>query len=144
MRKWYTPPMEKSDRQQKLGRRLKEERERLGMTQAAMASAIGVGRLTGIHYELGDTTPTADVLMRLREVGVDVVYVLTGDRPNELFDISAMEQAVELMLDLVIKLEAQPDKHVMTQALLHFYRSILSQHSKLGSAPIAASTVEVD
>lgn len=135
--------MEKTNRQQILGRRLKEERERLGLTQAAMASAIGIGRLTGIHYELGDRTPTADVLWRLRDIGVDIAYVLTGDRPNEQFDVPVMERAVELMLDLVIKLEARPDKHVMTQALLHFYRSILIQDSKLGVAPIAPSTEKV-
>lgn len=60
--------------------RLKEERERLGMTQPVFAAAAGAAKRTLIEWEKGATSPSAVQLLALQGIGVDVVYVLTGER----------------------------------------------------------------
>ena len=61
-----------------LGKRLREERKRLGLTQSALAEAGGVRRVTVYLYEKGDRTPTLEFLDRLRQCGVSFEYVLWG------------------------------------------------------------------
>lgn len=59
--------------------RLREERERLKLTQASAAEAVGVRREMWARYEAG-TEPGAGVLIRAVEAGFDVIYVLVGRR----------------------------------------------------------------
>ncbi|WP_036662663.1 helix-turn-helix transcriptional regulator [Pandoraea sp. SD6-2] len=60
--------------------RLKEERERLGMSQQALADACGVGLRSQQNYEKGERSPDAQYLASLADTGADVLYVLTGKR----------------------------------------------------------------
>ncbi|CUI71400.1 helix-turn-helix transcriptional regulator [Achromobacter xylosoxidans] len=60
--------------------RLKEERERLGMTQPVFAEAASAKKRTLIDWEKGVSSPTAVQLAALATIGVDVAYVLTGSR----------------------------------------------------------------
>jgi transcriptional regulator with XRE-family HTH domain len=60
--------------------RLKEERVRLRMTQPAVAEAGGVSKTTIVSYESGAHVPDAVFLGRLADRGLDVSYVLTGER----------------------------------------------------------------
>lgn len=62
-----------------IGERLKAERKRLGLSQQKVADAIGVRREMWAKYE-GGSEPGAEVLARAQEAGVDVLYVLTGQR----------------------------------------------------------------
>lgn len=61
-----------------LGDRLKEERERLGLSQAALGEACGVQRRAQINYEKGERAPDALYLAAFDRAGGDVMYVLTG------------------------------------------------------------------
>ncbi|GIX37999.1 MAG: transcriptional regulator [Silanimonas sp.] len=73
------------------GRRLKEERERLGLTQIDLAALCGVGRLAQGNYESGARHPDAVYLSRAATAGVDVLYVLTGRRePSQAPDEQAL------------------------------------------------------
>lgn len=63
-----------------IGSRLKEERERLGYTQPAFAEAASAKKRTLIDWEKGVSSPTAVQLSALSEIGVDVMYVVTGLR----------------------------------------------------------------
>lgn len=63
-----------------IGERLKEERERLHMTQPAFAAAAGAAKRTLIEWEKGSTSPSAVQLSALSTIGVDVLYILTGQR----------------------------------------------------------------
>lgn len=63
-----------------IGDRLKGERERLRLSQEAFAKAGGVGRKTQFNYESGERAPDALYLAKLAEIGVDVMYVVTGGR----------------------------------------------------------------
>lgn len=63
------------------GARLKEERERLKLSQADMAAAVGIRREMWARYEAG-TEPGAAVLTRAAIANVDVIYVLTAVRSD--------------------------------------------------------------
>jgi|GEM_PF-225137 len=63
-----------------IGLRIKEERERLSLTQQGMADTIGVAKRTFIDWEKDRTSPNAVQLSALSNVGVDVLYVVTGVR----------------------------------------------------------------
>jgi len=60
------------------GDRLREERDRLGLSQEALAKVAGVHRNTQIKYESGERSPDLDYLLAVSRVGVDVLYLLTG------------------------------------------------------------------
>ena len=60
--------------------RFKSERERLALTQPRVADLTGVGKTTVINWEKGLSSPTAVQLSALAEVGLDVLYVVTGQR----------------------------------------------------------------
>jgi len=63
-----------------IGDRLKEERERLSLTQPALAAAAGTTKKTQIDYEKNKTQPKANYLAAVAAFGVDVAYVITGIR----------------------------------------------------------------
>ena len=56
--------------------RLREERERLGFSQAGFAEKAGVHRNTQVRYENGRTEPEVGYFEVVRGLGVDVDYVL--------------------------------------------------------------------
>ncbi|MFM0209943.1 helix-turn-helix transcriptional regulator [Paraburkholderia sediminicola] len=58
--------------------RLKQERRRLGLNQAELANAGGVQKHAQLNYEKGLRYPDASYLAGIAEVGVDVLYLLTG------------------------------------------------------------------
>lgn len=64
-----------------LSGRLKEERDRLGLTQQELADRMGVSRKTQINYESGLREPDASYLSAFSALGGDVLFVLTGQRP---------------------------------------------------------------
>lgn len=63
-----------------IGDRLKAERERLGLTQPAFAEIADAKKRTLIDWEKGVSSPTAVQLSALAAAGVDVLFVLTGQR----------------------------------------------------------------
>ena len=61
-----------------ISNRLKQERERLGFTQAQFA---GLGMITSRsqqNYETTDRKPDAGYLAEIAKVGADVQYIVTG------------------------------------------------------------------
>ncbi|MFJ4156862.1 helix-turn-helix domain-containing protein [Pseudomonas sp. NPDC089752] len=78
-----------------LGTRLREERERLGMTQRVFGDIGGVEPNAQGKYESGERTPRVDYLAALAARGVDALYVLSGVRtPAPLASLTADETAV--------------------------------------------------
>lgn len=61
-----------------IGKRLQEERTRLGISQTTLGDGIGAVRRTISKWEIGESTPPAAVLARMALLGVDVLYVVTG------------------------------------------------------------------
>ncbi len=62
------------------GSRLAEERKRLGLKQPEFASLVGIAAPEQSLYETGSRELRAGYLAHLAEAGVDVIYVLTGNR----------------------------------------------------------------
>jgi transcriptional regulator with XRE-family HTH domain len=62
------------------GDRLREERKRLGLNQIDFADLGGVKKNAQLNYENGERKPDSDYLFALLKAGVDVIYVLTGER----------------------------------------------------------------
>lgn len=65
------------------GERLRSERLRIGLQQLELAEACEVARKTLSVWEKGEQTPNAAILSRMAVVGVDVLYVVTGERAGE-------------------------------------------------------------
>lgn len=65
---------------QAFGRRLREEREHLVMSQTQFAEVAGVKRVAQYLYEKGERAPDLDYLLRVSELGTDLIYLLTGKR----------------------------------------------------------------
>jgi transcriptional regulator with XRE-family HTH domain len=66
-----------------IGDRLREERERLRLSQADFAEQAGIHRNTQVRYETNKTEPETSYLETIRALGVDVDYVLFGlPNPN--------------------------------------------------------------
>lgn len=83
-----------------IGARLKEERMRIGLSQAEIAALGGLSNKTQLGYESDVRSPDANYLAALAKVGVDVLYVITGERSVQ----SALPQDVADIVDSVLQL----------------------------------------
>ncbi|MBY0444732.1 MAG: hypothetical protein K2Q15_05925 [Burkholderiales bacterium] len=68
------------DKKIDIGLRVAEERNRLGMSQAAFGGQGGVSKGTQLTYEKGTGAPNSDYLVAIASIGADVPYILTGHR----------------------------------------------------------------
>lgn len=69
-----------------IGERLREERARLGYSQAAFSEAVGVSKTTQFNYESGGRSPDALYLHAAKRLGVDIDYVISGQRSESTED----------------------------------------------------------
>jgi len=67
-----------------IGARLREERERLKLAQPPFAEAGGTTKQTQHAYETNRTTPKGSYLAKVAALGVDVGYVITGIRAENV------------------------------------------------------------
>ncbi|MFN3734595.1 helix-turn-helix domain-containing protein [Comamonas testosteroni] len=69
------------------GERLRKERERMGLTQAAMAEIGGVKRTTQHIYETDIRVPDLHYLRKVEEAGCDLYFLMFGSfQPSERSD----------------------------------------------------------
>lgn len=61
-----------------IGQRIKEERERLNLSQTSFGDIGGMGKTTVQAWERGTAFPNASFLEQAATFGVDVFYVITG------------------------------------------------------------------
>jgi transcriptional regulator with XRE-family HTH domain len=67
-----------------IGSRLRQERKRLGLSQREIGQLGGVAANAQGKYESGERVPKADYLAALANIGVDVLYILTGQAASAL------------------------------------------------------------
>lgn len=91
------------------GRRLREERVRLGLNQVEFAKLAGTSDRSQLAYENGKTAPTTAYLFRLSDHGVDIGYLVTGLRTFE----SATEEQSRLFR-MLSKLSERERRAVMS------------------------------
>lgn len=83
------------------GARLREERERLKLSQAQLADKIGISRVTLGRYESGKREVGADVFDKLGQLGMQVEYILTGTK------VDGAKKAVRALWKVLISLTKQ-------------------------------------
>lgn len=82
-----------------LGTRLREERERVGLTQSRLSILGEVSQNTQWLFEMDRRPPKADYLSAIAGTGIDINYVVTGVRCGRADDVAASA------------LEEQPSAH---------------------------------
>ncbi len=103
-----------------IGERLKEERTKLGMNQTDFAVAGGVQKHAQIRYEKGERSPDGNYLEAISNMGVDVLYVLTGRKEP---DINVITQELEgtvsptRMAMITLELNRQFERHGISSEL---------------------------
>ncbi|WP_334470162.1 hypothetical protein [Arsenophonus sp. PmNCSU2021_1] len=82
-----------------VGDRLKSERLRLGLSQEIFAERCGVKKLTQYNYEKSERHPDAGYLIAAKALGVDLNYVMTGERSDEAsaLDVVRDEEEAEVL-----------------------------------------------
>lgn len=82
---------------QSFGLRLREERERLQLSQIACAEGCGVRREMWGKYERGAAVPGVQVIARMGvELGADVLYLLLGRKEPVLSEGEGLVSPIEL------------------------------------------------
>ena len=120
--------------------RLREERERLGLSQIVLGQVGGVGKRAQIHYEAGDRFPDASYLRGVAQIGVDVQYVLLGVRSNNLGDVMVSDEFVEETALERSKQVLQPSDSVQ---VLTTEESLLIERFRASAPPIRDAALRV-
>ncbi|MGL9719871.1 DUF3102 domain-containing protein [Symbiopectobacterium sp.] len=81
-----------------VGDRLKSERLRLGLSQEIFAERCGVKKLTQYNYEKSERHPDAGYLIAAKALGVDLLYVMTGERSDEASALDVVRDEEEATL----------------------------------------------
>lgn len=105
-----------------IGGRLRAERERLALSQRALASRLLTTDRTIKKYEANETSIRAVELLQFSALGADVLYIVTGERlpigcsesrtaysPAErlaevIFDLKLSEEDAELLKAIALRL----------------------------------------
>jgi phage repressor protein C with HTH and peptisase S24 domain len=89
--------------------RLREERERLKLSQTAFGMLAGASKPSQVRYESGLRSPDGAYFAAVAAAGVDILYVLTGRRDDGIMRLQAEATGAPLQR----RLQAQ------TLAMLH-------------------------
>ncbi len=118
------------------GQRLTWERERLGLSQQALAEKCGLARTMLSRYERAAAEPGASSLIALESAGVDVLYVLTGKHvPRTAQALSAESLAM---------LESYERASAAGRAAFHAVASLASEQApKAGADQRAGATISI-
>lgn len=113
-----------------IGERLKEERQRLDMSQTEFGELGGVLKQAQIKYEKGERFPDAAFLAAISQAGADVQYIVTGERQGHGIGESAVHQAVLDAVDL-LSLEKKVDADQLARAVV----KLTSKSAAVASPP---------
>ncbi|WP_035820906.1 helix-turn-helix domain-containing protein [Janthinobacterium sp. RA13] len=111
-----------------IGEILKEERQRLGMNQEDFAAVGGLKRRAQTLYEQDERAPDALYLRALAGIGVDVHYILTGERLQ-----SAVTSDERELLDGYRSMDVRGKAGVL--GMIGGMRSPTSPASQVGNTP---------
>lgn len=112
-----------------IGTRLREERERLGLSQEGLGTLGGVRKQAQLLYEKDERKPDSGYLEAVAASGADVLYILTGQRSSAQ---PAADAAEQVLLDSYRRCKPEARAHlIQTAALLS---------AGLPPAPSAAKT----
>lgn len=84
------------------GERIRDARTKLGLTQDEFAKRCGVHRKSQQNYELDKRHPSAAYLDALEELGIDSVYIMSGEHRTEhyLYPVLFRNLMIQLLEEL--------------------------------------------
>lgn len=122
------------------GSRLIAERDRLGWSQAEVLSVTGISRKTLFNYESGRSEPNAGFLSSLAEHGLDVLFVVTGQRTQPI----VRKPRTDLLADVISAVESELTKRKLLLALNKKAEliALLYEHFDQEEKPVETPTVQ--
>lgn len=109
-----------------IGARLREERERLGLSQPKFAALANTTKQTLFSWEQGKTAPDGFQIAALATAGVDILYVFTGQRSQPVSAAIELPARQRALLDNYTHMSEED------QAALERTASALAQPKKRG------------
>lgn len=139
-----------------IGTRLREERERLCLGQMEVAERAGVGRKSQFNYESGERQPDASYLAAVAGLGIDITYVVTGQRspalvhppsegsspPRPAADVSAWRDAGDAG-PLVLDVQVEPGRQMRYQVIPKYKDTATAGPVPAGVLPARTSGLDV-
>lgn len=122
---------------QTFGNKLKAERQRLGLSQAAFGELGGVSKVTQAAYESDSTRPDIKYLAKLADTGVDVLWVTTGRRAPSGIDWDLIAELLELIDEWASERE-KPTPRSERKDLLRVLYSQFAQEGRIDASAAAA------
>lgn len=98
--------------------RLKGERERLELSQTRLADLAGVGKTTVINWEKGASSPDASQLAAVAESGVDVLFVVTGQRSQSAPEVDLLPSDERVLIDSYRRCNPDAKRNLIQTAAL--------------------------
>lgn len=101
-----------------IGARLRDERERLGLSQEALGTRIGTTGRTIKKYEANETSMRATELLQLSGLGADVLYIVTGEKlPLGVKQSNVAHTASERAAAFIAELPLSDEDSALLQAM---------------------------
>ncbi|HEY4697101.1 MAG: hypothetical protein A3J49_03275 [Gallionellales bacterium RIFCSPHIGHO2_02_FULL_57_16] len=134
-----------------IGSRLREERERIRLSQADFAEKSGVHRNTIARYEADKTQLGASFIDTMRAIGIDVDYVLFGipnpDAPVDCPFIQAQKFDLQYVFTLKNCRDKAADSGALGSPIAHLWRKACKECPKnpiKHGLPITQTPVDID
>ena len=100
------------------GLRLKEERNRLGLTQKELAGLLGIKPLTLLQYEKGNSSPTILNAYSLQILGFNLDYMFNGNNQTNVVNKIDFDLLRQIKYQVLIARSAIIDSNM--QAFTYF------------------------
>lgn len=98
--------------------RLKSERERLQLSQPRVAELANVGKTTVINWEKGASAPDAVQLSALAATGIDVLFVITGQRSQGLPPAATLPPDQQVLITNYERCKPEGKQHLIQASAL--------------------------
>lgn len=99
-----------------IGKRLENERKRLGMKAVEVYKGLDIAQTTYKSYETGKRNIPASLLAKLWDIGFDVLYIVTGVYTESSNSSQISSQIIRQIR--LINLPDNTDTHVLADSLL--------------------------
>lgn len=99
-----------------IGKRLENERKRLGMKAVKVYKGLDIAQTTYKSYETGKRNIPASLLAKLWDIGFDVLYIVTGVYTESSNSSQISSQIIRQIR--LINLPDNTDTHVLADSLL--------------------------
>lgn len=100
------------------GGKIREERERIGLSQTGFGESVGVTKKTQGLYERGEREPDGSYLQAAAAAGCDVLYILTGRREPKAGSRSPNGDALFLALEVIQEWQIEHEKFLPVDKFL--------------------------